>query len=113
MKFFFITNEPKIAKFVTENGVNQVFVDLEINGKLARQGHLDTVISRHTIDDVRKIRTVVPKGALLVRINPIHAHSSLEIDAVIASGADTLMLPMFRQSDEVATFTGLDAGRAR
>jgi 2-keto-3-deoxy-L-rhamnonate aldolase RhmA len=95
------------------NGVNQIFVDLELNGKIERQGHLDTVISRHTIEDVQRIRNVLPNGRLLVRINPIFEGSAAEIDAVIKSGADTLMLPMFKGADEVEVFTAMVAGRAR
>ncbi len=113
MNFLFITNSPEIAKFVSNNGVNLVFVDIEINGKLERQGHLDTVISNHTIEDIRRIRPAVPKNSLLVRINPLHDNSAAEINAVIECGADILMLPMFRMPQEVSTFISLVAGRAR
>jgi 2-keto-3-deoxy-L-rhamnonate aldolase RhmA len=113
MNFLFITNSPEIAKFVSNNGVNLIFIDIEINGKLERQGHLDTVISRHTIEDISRIRSAVPKNSLLVRINPLHDNSAAEINAVIEGGADILMLPMFRMPHEVSTFISLVAGRAR
>lgn len=113
MKLLLITNCPAMASFAVENGVDRIFVDTEINGKEARQGHLNTVISKHTLDDVRRVRPAVPAGRLLVRINPIHEHSQAEIDQAIDAGADILMLPMFRGVAEVRAFTQAVSGRAR
>lgn len=113
MKLLMITNCPEMAAFAVKNGVDRIFVDTEINGKEARQGHLNTVISKHTLEDVRRVRPAVPAGRLLVRINPIHEHSQDEIDQAIDAGADILMLPMFRGPDEVRAFTQAVNGRAR
>ncbi|WP_439438950.1 aldolase/citrate lyase family protein [Roseateles sp. DB2] len=108
-----ITDSPDIARFAVEGGVDRIFVDLEMLGKQERQGHLNTVISRHELADVQRLRPVVPAGRLLVRINPIHAGSQQEIDQVVEAGADILMLPMFRTPAEVAAFTTAVGGRAR
>jgi hypothetical protein len=113
MKLLFITNSIELASFAVHSGVDRIFVDLEINGKNERQGHLDTVISRHTLSDVAKLRPVIPSGQLLVRINPIHSGSDEEIDHVIRAGADTIMLPMFHSPKEVEEFTRIIAGRTR
>ncbi|MEJ5041322.1 aldolase/citrate lyase family protein [Pseudomonas sp. B21-036] len=113
MKLLMITNCPQMAGFAVENGVDRIFVDTEITGKEARQGHLNTVISKHTLDDVRRVRPAVPSGRLLVRINPVHEGSQAEIDQAIDAGADILMLPMFRGPDEVRTFTQAVRGRVR
>ncbi len=113
MKFMMITDCPDVAQFAVEHGVDRIFVDLEILGKQERQGHLNTVISRHSLADVRRLRPVVPAGRLLVRINPIHDGSEQEINEVLDAGADILMLPMFRTPAEVATFTNAVRGRAR
>lgn len=113
MKFMMITNCPDVARFAVEGGVDRIFVDLEILGKEERQGHLKTVISRHELADVRRLRPVVPAGRLLVRINPMHEGSQQEIDQVIEAGADILMLPMFRTPAEAAAFTAAVRGRAR
>ena len=86
LKLMYITNEKKIAKIAEDSGVDWIFIDLEINGKEERQGHLDTVISRHSIDDVSKIKRVLRKSELLVRINPIYKESKSEIDKVIKDG---------------------------
>lgn len=113
MKLLMITNCPEMAGFAVENGVDRIFVDTEINGKEARQGHLNTVISKHTLDDVRRVRPAVPAGRLLVRINPVHEGSQAEIDQAIEAGADILMLPMFKGPAEVRTFTQAVRGRVR
>ena len=58
-------------------------------------------------------RPAVPPGRLLVRINPIHDNSTVEINQVINAGADTLMLPMFREPEEVKIFVEAVGERAR
>lgn len=113
MKLFMITNCPDLAGFAIASGVDRIFVDTEILGKDARQGHLNTVISRHTLEDVRRIRPVVPRGRLLVRVNPVHEGSKVEIDLAIEAGADVLMLPMFHCAEEVELFIAAVDGRAR
>ena len=113
MKFFFITNSVELAKFAQAHGADRIFVDLEINGKMQRQGHLSTVISRHELADVERLRPHVKPGALLVRINPLDHASELEIDQVIDAGADLIMLPMFSTPAEVAEFVRLVRARAR
>ena len=45
MKFMLITNKPELASYAEECGVGRIFIDLEINGKQERQGHLDTLIA--------------------------------------------------------------------
>lgn len=102
-----------MAVFAVQNGVDRIFVDLEIIGKELRQGHLSTVISRHCINDVAEVRKAIPSGKLMVRINPINPGSAQEIDQVIAAGADILMLPMFTCPDEVQFFCNHVAGRAK
>lgn len=113
MEFIFITNTPDTARVAQAAEVDLIMVDLEINGKEARQGHLCTVISRHQPEDVTRLRAVLDTTQLLVRINPIFDGSTAEIDDVIARGADQLMLPMFTSAAEVAQFVSLVDGRAR
>lgn len=112
MNLYLITPDPALAQMAVKAGADRIFVDLELDGKVARQGHRDTVISRHTLDDVRAVRNVVPAGGLLVRVNPWGANSELEIEQVIAAGADLIMLPMFTTVGEVQAFTKCVDGRA-
>ena len=94
------------------SGVDIVFIDLEKKGKMDRQGHLDTVISNHCIEDIQKVRKELKNTKLLVRVNPLDNESSLEIEQVIKYGADIIMLPMFKTAYEVRKFIELIKGRA-
>ncbi|KAB3534742.1 aldolase [Alkaliphilus pronyensis] len=100
----YITNNPTIAGIAESSGVDWIFIDLEINGKEERQGHLDTVISRHNIEDVKSVKSVLKNSKLLVRVNPIYEGSKNEINKVIDDGADIVMLPFFKSKEEVDTF---------
>src|SRR5690554_916178 len=82
LTLMYITNEPKLALVAEESGIDWIFVDLEIKGKEARQGHLDTVISKHSLSDIKPIKNVLTKSKLLVRVNPIDETSKVEIDNV-------------------------------
>ena len=119
LKLMYITNRPDVAAVAEASGVDRIFVDMEYIGKGARQGGMDTVQSRHTVEDVRRIRQVLTKADLMVRCNPIHeateeyGSSAEEIDAVVAAGADIIMLPYFKTAAEVETFVRLVGGRAR
>lgn len=110
----FITNNPELAEYVSYLGINRIFVDLEFNGKFERQGHLDTLISRHQMKDVLVVRKAIGnRSELLVRLNPLYEGSELEIEQAIASGADLLMLPMFRTAKEVEYFSSIIKGRVK
>ena len=119
LKLMYITNRPDVARIAESAGVDRIFVDMEFIGKDERQKGLDTVKSHHTVQDVATIRASVTKAEVLVRVNPIHdalpdyVSSKEEIDAVIAAGADILMLPYFKTVEEVRTFVRLVNGRAR
>lgn len=108
----FLTRDPQIARIAEQSGVDWIFVDLERIGKVDRQGHLDTVISDHSVEDVRAVRAVVDAARLLVRVDPIHPGSAEQVDEVIDAGADVVMLPYFRSAREVREFVGLVDGRA-
>lgn len=112
METILITRDPEVAKLADKAGVTRIMVDLEILGKKERQGHLDTVISNHTINDVSIVNNALSKSKLLVRVNPLNKNSKKEIEEAIKRGADILMLPMFRTSKEVKQFVELIDSRA-
>ena len=66
MELIFITSDVDLAISVQSAGVDRVMVDLEILGKHDRQGHLNTVISNHSLEDVRRIGSVLNISKLLV-----------------------------------------------
>lgn len=112
LTLMYITNRPEIARIAACAGVDRVFVDLETIGKSARQGGMDTVQSHHTIDDIAAVRRSFD-GELLVRSNHIYPGSKDEIDAIVANGADVVMLPYFKTVNEAAKFIDIVDGRAK
>jgi 2-keto-3-deoxy-L-rhamnonate aldolase RhmA len=108
-----ITNSPAVAAHAVASGVDWVFVDLEVKGKTERQAGRSTVISNHSLDDVARVRAVVPPGRLLVRINPWDLDSDREVEQVLALGADFIMLPMFRGPGELERLVRAVDGRCQ
>lgn len=104
LKLMYITNDIEVAKIAQDSGVDRIFVDLEYIGKEERQKDMDTVKSKHTVEDVKKIKDILTKSELLVRVNPIYDDSENEINEVIKNGADIIMLPFFKTVKEVASF---------
>lgn len=104
LKLMYITNNVDVAKVAQANGVDRIWVDLETLGKQERQGHIDSVKSKHSIEDIRKIVPILSTSEMLVRVNPLNPKSEEEINEVIDAGADIIMLPMWRSADDVAKF---------
>lgn len=111
LTLMYITNDLPVALIAEKYGVERVWIDLETLGKEERQKGKDTVKSHHTISDIAKIKPYLSSAEMLVRVNPWHDASKREIDAVIAAGADRIMLPYWKSADEVRHFS--DAVSAR
>lgn len=119
LKLMYITNRTDIAEIAQKNGVDRIFVDMEYIGKKERQDGMDSVKSFHTVSDVKKLRAILRQSELLVRVNPIHdasvnyGNSEEEINAVIDSGADIIMLPMAKNIEDLQRFIHIVNGRAK
>ena len=74
---------------------------------------MNTVKSHHKIEDVAAIKPLLTRAELLVRVNPWYEGSKDEIDAVIAGGADMIMLPYWKSVEEVDKFLAAVNGRCR
>ncbi len=70
LKLLFITNNPTIALSAEKAGIDRIWIDLETLGKDERQKNLNTVKSKHSIDDIRKVSEVLSISEILVRVNP-------------------------------------------
>ena len=112
MKYYYITNNPNVAKICDDNGVIP-WIDLETLGKEERQKGMNTVKSKHSIEDIREVKSVLKRMPLMVRVNPINQTSKIEIEQVISNGADIIMLPMFKTKVEIETFISLVNKRAK
>lgn len=107
-----ITNDPALARRCDALPGMRLFVDLEVNGKAERQAGRNTFISTHRLEDVGRIKSQLQRSLLMVRVNPLHADTPDELDAVLAQGADWVMLPMFQTPEELRAFSRIVAGRA-
>jgi hypothetical protein len=107
-----ITSDPAFAQRCDALGGFRLFVDLERLGKAERQAGRNTFISEHRLEDVGPVRQAVRQSSVMVRVNPLHAGTRAEVDAVLAEGADCLMLPMFDTPAQVREFAEIVAGRA-
>jgi hypothetical protein len=106
-----ITNDAAFARRCDALEGMRLWVDLERLGKAQRQAGRNTFISVHELDDVSRIRDAVRRSKLIVRVNPLNEETEFEVDAVIARGADLVMLPMFTRAGELREFTDIVGGR--
>lgn len=119
LTLMYITNNVELAKIAQKAGVDRIWIDMEYIGKEARQNGMDTVKLHHTVDDIKALRPYVTTSELMVRINPIHeacdeyGSTEQEIEKVIESGADVIMLPMFKTAQEVKRFINCVSGRTK
>lgn len=112
-KLMILTDTPEAAISAQEAGIDRIFYDLEYVGKAERQHGRNTVLSQNDINNLPSIRKVVTTSELLVRTNPIHAYSAMEVEKAISYGADILMLPMVMDQHDVESFVQLVHGRAK
>lgn len=109
IELFYITNNALEAEIVDGLDIDWIFLDLEFIGKKERQIGRDTVLSNHSISDLRTIRNVVKNTKILVRSNPIGQWSDGEFELINERGSeiDAVMLPYFSTVHEVEEFLGL------
>lgn len=106
-----ITNDPAFARRCDAIEGMRLFVDLERLGKAERQAGRNTFISTHAIADVGRVKAQLRRSRLMVRVNPLNAGTGDEVEAVLAQGADLLMLPMFENAAQLRGFLAIVDGR--
>ena len=104
LTLMYITNNPIIAAIADRAKVDRVWIDLEQLYKEERQQGLNTVKSKHKLEDIPIVKQVLHYSELQVRVNPINPNSKTEINRAIEYGAEILMLPYFKTVTEVYQF---------
>jgi hypothetical protein len=107
---FLFTVDPRWGADVVAAGATGIVVDWERRGKARRQLGEGTQINTDTPDDLSRMRAATP-GRLLCRINGYGPWTGEEVDEAVARGADEILLPMVRTTDEVDRTLDLVAGR--
>lgn len=113
LKLMILCDDAPSAFAAQEAKVDRVFYDLEYIGKESRQHGRNTVKSFNKIDNIPELRKVLDHTELLVRTNPIHAYTKMEVDKAIEYGADVLMLPMVMDHHDVEQYVSYVKGRCR
>ena len=104
------TNDPAMARQADGAGVDRIGVDLERLGKQERQGGRGTWISPHREEDLDALP--VMQARRFARINPVHEGTAREVEALLARGAQVLMLPMTMDAVQIEIFVRCVRGRA-
>jgi hypothetical protein len=107
---FLFTVDPVWGADVVTAGAAGIVVDWERRGKARRQLGEGTQINADTPADLARMRAATD-GRLLCRINGHGPWTGAEVDEAIARGADEILLPMVRTSEEVDRTLDLVAGR--
>lgn len=113
LKLMILCDDAASAIDAQNAGVDRVFYDLEYIGKAERQHGRNAVLSHNSIEDIPSIKKVMSTSELLVRTNPIHAYTKMEVEKAIEYGADVLMLPMVIDQHDAETYVKLVDGRAK
>ncbi len=113
LTLMYITNSPDVAKIADRAGVDRIFIDLEQHGKQKRQANWDSVKSKHSIEDIPKVKAVLKNAELLVRTDPVFDGLEQEIESVLSCSPDVIMLPYFKTVEEVEKFLSMVGGRAK
>ncbi|MGY2065685.1 aldolase/citrate lyase family protein [Blastococcus sp. SYSU DS0619] len=110
MDLFLFTVDPQWGHDVVAAGAAGIVVDWERRGKLRRQAGEGTQINRDTPEDLSRVRAATP-GRVLCRINGFGPWTAGEVADAVDRGADELLLPMVRGTEEVDRTLDLVAGR--
>lgn len=111
MEHMYITNDSHLAEICDRIGIERVWIDLEWKGKELRQKNMDSVKSKHKIEDILQVKKVLKNAKLQVRINPMDQDSDMEIRRAIDTGADMLMVPMLKSERQAEAFCNIVGGR--
>jgi len=110
VQLFVFSVDTAVAHHVVAAGAAGVVVDWEVRGKARRQQGQDTEVNRHTRRDLERVRAATG-GRVLCRINGHGPWTPHEVRAAVERGADEILLPMVRGTEEVDRTLDLVDGR--
>lgn len=102
--------DPGLVQEAVAAGIGGIVVDWERQGKRERQLGVDTEINQHTLVDLVRVREAAP-CPVICRVNPCNGGSAAELESAITGGADEILVPMVRSTDEVERMLDLADGR--
>jgi len=91
-------------------GIDGLIIDLETRGKPERQMGFDTEINNHAIEDIYALKSR-SSAKILCRINPLSTETEYELDTVLDSGADEIIVPMIHSLHQAEEIVERTAGR--
>ena len=94
------STEVGMVQEAERGGVGTFIVDWECRGKESRQMGFDTQVNREDSTDLKRLRGITQKK-VLCRINGFGGHTAKEVSEAIGGGADEILLPMVRTTEEV------------
>ncbi|MBI2252249.1 MAG: aldolase [Armatimonadetes bacterium] len=112
LELMLFTNDLDLACQAEKAGIDRIVIDLENRGKEERQHGYHLECNCHSLDDLKKMRQKV-KIPILCRINAFNDNTKKEIKDVLNLGADIIMLPMFKRTEEVKNFISLVNKKAK
>ncbi len=110
MDLFLFTVDPRWGRDVVAAGAAGIVVDWERRGKARRQLGEGTQINADTPADLARMRAAT-SGRLLCRINGFGPWTGGEVDEAVRRGADEILLPMVRTTEQVDRTLELVGGR--
>lgn len=110
LELLLFTTDASLVREATSAGIDGFIVDWERRGKARRQAGFDTQINADTVDDLLAVRAATD-AKVLCRVNGHGPWTAHEVEQAVAAGADEVLLPMVRATDEVDRT--LEAARGR
>jgi HpcH/HpaI aldolase/citrate lyase family protein len=107
-----LTNDPAVARSGDRAGIDHIGLDFETLGKRIRQPEPGAWVSDHALSEVAPIGQALKHARLFARIDPMQDQTPRQVEQLLGLGVNSIMLPMFTQAGEVASFVELVDGRA-
>jgi hypothetical protein len=104
------STDPTFIRRAVAGGVDGIILDWERLGKEERQAGADTQIGTDTFKDLEHVRAFT-EAHLICRINALGFCTGQEVEAAVRAGADEILLPMVRATEEVEALMTLVNGR--